>query len=369
MNETSTRSPIRFGLVGAGKIGGRHAGILANLPGAELVAVCDKDAARAAGLATRHGARAYANHRELLGGAELDVVTIATPSGSHAEIALDVAATGKHLVVEKPLALRLEDADAVIEACERARVQLFELKQNRYNPPVLRMYQAIRAGRLGRITLATARVRWCRPPHYYADGGGWRGTWAEDGGVIANQAMHHVDMLMWLAGDVESVVARGSTVLAPIETEDVGLVILRFRSGALGALEATTTARPRDIESSVSILGDRGTVEIAGVALDTVRVWALDQMTADDEEVLRDFSAPSPAVLKQGHQAFYQDVLRSLAGEKPEVIVAGPEARRALEVLSAIYESLETGEEVRLPFTPTRCRLGIAAPPASSGGP
>jgi predicted dehydrogenase len=350
---------VRFGLIGAGKIAGRHAAILADLPGARIVAVCDTDEPRAVSLAAEHGARAHADHRDLLAARDVDAVTVATPSGTHAAIALDAARAGKHVVVEKPLALRLEDADAVVEACARAGVRLFEVKQNRYNPPVRRLHEAVRQGRLGRITLATARVRWCRPARYYTEGG-WRGTWAEDGGVIANQAIHHIDLLVWLAGDLEAVIARGATALAPIETEDVGVALLRFRSGALGALEATTTARPRDLESSISVLGDRGTVEIAGVALDTVRVWAIDPMTEDDERVLREFSAPSPAVLKQGHQAFYRDVLRSLAGEKPEVVVDGREARRALEALTAIYESLETGEEVHLPFTPARCRLGQA---------
>jgi predicted dehydrogenase len=190
----------------------------------------------------------------MLADPSVDVVSVLTPSGMHAEHAIAAAAAGKHVVVEKPMALRLEDADAMIAACDRAGVKLFVVKQNRLNVPVVKAREALEAGRFGKIVLGTIRVRWRRDQSYY-DQDSWRGTWAQDGGVLSNQASHHVDLLEWFMGDVISVHARASRTLVDIEAEDTAIATLQFANGALGIIEATNAARPRDLEGSLARAG------------------------------------------------------------------------------------------------------------------
>ena len=258
---------IKFALIGCGRIAQRHAEILGTgkVPGARLAAVCDTVEARARAFGEKYAVPFFTDYHRMMHalGAETDVINIATPSGTHASICLDLAPYGKDLVVEKPMALTLPDADAMINACDRAGVRLFVVKQNRYNVPVRKLREAVEASRFGKLVLGTVRVRWCRTQQYY-DQDSWRGTWADDGGVFANQASHHVDLLQWMMGDVESVFARSATRLVDIEVEDTGVAVVKFSSGALGVIEATTAARPADLEGSISILGEHGTVEIDG---------------------------------------------------------------------------------------------------------
>jgi predicted dehydrogenase len=205
--------------------------------------------------------------------------------------------------------------------------------------------------------LGTVRVRWCRRQDYY-DQDPWRGTWALDGGVLTNQASHHVDLLEWMMGPVESVFARSSRALVQIEAEDTAVVVLRFRSGALGVIEATTAARPRDLEGSISMLGERGTVEIGGFAVNEMKVWQFEVRQPEDTEVLERYSVNPPNVYGFGHQAYYQHVVDSIRNNTPH-LVDGLEGRRSIELISAIYESVETGREVALRFVPRHCRLGL----------
>ena len=177
-----------------------------------------------------------------------------TASGSHAQHVVELAPYGADIVVEKPMALTLEDADKMIEVCDRHGVRLFVVKQNRFNVPVVQLRKALDAGRFGKLVLGTVRVRWCRPQSYY-DQDSWRGTWAHDGGVLTNQASHHIDLLEWMMGDVESVFAKSITALVDIEAEDTAIVTIKFKNGALGIIEATTAARPKDLEGSLSVLG------------------------------------------------------------------------------------------------------------------
>jgi predicted dehydrogenase len=277
----------------------------------------------------------------------------------HPPHAIACAKAGKHVVVEKPMALRLEDADAMIRACDEAGVKLFVVKQNRFNVPVAKAREALDAGRFGRLILGTVRVRWCRDQAYY-DQDDWRGTWAYDGGVLTNQASHHVDMLEWFFGDVVSVHARGITALAKIETEDTAVATLKFRNGALGVIEATTAIRPKDLEGSLSILGEKGTVEIAGFAVNEIRHWRFVDELPSDKDVIEKFSVNPPNVYGFGHHAYYEHVVDCLTN-KTAALVDGLEGRRSLELISAIYESIETGLEVPLHFTPRLCRLGLAS--------
>jgi predicted dehydrogenase len=204
--------------------------------------------------------------------------------------------------------------------------------------------------------MGTVRVRWCRTQGYY-DQDAWRGTWAMDGGVLTNQASHHVDLLEWMLGDVESVFAKSRTALVDIEAEDTAVVLLKFRNGALGVIEATTAARPKDLEGSLSILGEKGSVVINGFAVNRMESWNFADPLPEDESVLRDFSVNPPDVYGFGHKSYYQHVVRCLENGDRQ-LVDGLEGRRSLELIMAVYESIETGKEVHLRFTPQKCRLG-----------
>jgi len=352
---------IRFGLLGCGRIAKRHSELLGgnHISGASLAAVCDPIRSRADAVASKFGVPATYEMDEFLARKDIDAVAVLTPSGMHPNHAIACARAGKHVIVEKPMALRLQDADDMIRACDEAGVKLFVVKQNRFNVPVVKAREALDAGRFGRLILGTVRVRWCRDQAYY-DQDAWRGTWAYDGGVLTNQASHHVDMLEWFFGDVVSVHARAITALANIETEDTAVATLKFRNGALGIIEATTAARPTDIEGSLSILGEKGTVEIAGFAVNQIRHWRFVDEIASDKDVVEKFSVNPPNVYGFGHQAYYQHVIDCLVNQRA-ALVDGLEGRKSLELISALYESIETGQEVPLRFTPRLSRLGVAS--------
>lgn len=349
---------LRFALVGCGRIAKRHAELLGlkQIAGAELAGVCDIVKDKADKLAEPYGVPAYADMHEMMKKEKVDVVVVLTESGRHAEHTVALAQYGKHIVVEKPMALTLDDADAMIRACDRNNIRLFVVKQNRFNVPVVQLRKALEAGRFGKLVMGTVRVRWCRPQKYY-DQDGWRGTWALDGGVLTNQASHHVDLLEWMMGGVESVFAKSTTALVNIEAEDTAVVVLKFRSGALGMIEATTATRPRDLEGSLSILGEGGSVEVGGFAVNEIKVWQFEKTLPSDEDVRTKYSVNPPSVYGFGHQAYYEHVVACVRDQEPQ-LVDGLEGRRSLELISAIYESIETGREVPLRFVPSRCRLG-----------
>ena len=351
---------LNFALVGCGRIAQRHAEILGSghVSGARLVAVCDVAEARARAFGEKYSVPFFTNYHRMMHalGARIEVVNIATPSGTHASICLDLAPYGKDLVVEKPMALTLPDADAMIAACEKAQVRLFVVKQNRYNIPVQKLREAVEASRFGKLVLGTVRVRWCRTQEYY-DQDAWRGTWADDGGVFANQASHHVDLLQWMMGDVESVFAKSATRLVDIEVEDTGVALLKFSSGALGVIEATTATRPSDLEGSISILGEQGTVEIGGFAVNRMKLWSFKDALDADRQVLEQCRENPPNVYGFGHLRFLEHVVECIRNERP-ALVDGREGRRSLELIIAIYESIESGREVPLRFRPAKSQLG-----------
>lgn len=350
---------LRFSLVGCGRIARRHADLLGNgeIAGARLVAVCDTNVDKARRFADEFSVAAFTDMHEMMKTVATDVVVVLTESGNHARHVIELAAWGKHIVVEKPMALTLDDADAMIHACDSNGVKLFVVKQNRFNVPVQKLREALVAGRFGKLVLGTVRVRWCRRQDYY-DQDAWRGTWALDGGVLANQASHHIDLLEWMMGSVDTVFARSTTALVRIEAEDTAVVTLKFRNGALGLIEATTATRPKDLEGSISILGERGSVEIGGFAVNEMRVWSFEDSLAEDADVMRRYSVNPPNVYGFGHQAYYEDVVRCIRHDQKH-LVDGLEGRRSLELISAVYESIETGKEVALRFSPSLCRLGV----------
>ncbi len=347
---------IRFALIGCGKISARHVEALSQLEGAGIAAVSDTSEERARELGARIGVPFYTDFQTMIREVECDAVCILTPSGTHAEIAMACLEFRKPLIIEKPMTLQLSEANALTRAAKEKDVRIFVVHQYRYQPCIERLTEALKAGRLGDIHMVTARVRWCRPRSYYRQGA-WRGTWAMDGGVISNQAVHHVDLLLSLAGPVHSVRAWGLNVTSNVEAEDTAVVVFEFESGAMGVIEATTAVSPHDIESSVSVLGSRGTVEVAGRACNQMRVWAFAEPREEDEAVLKEYGRPEMARLKVGHKRFYESVLEALRVDTSfsSDVLAG---RHTVEVISAIYESMETGQDVRLRFRPRFCRLG-----------
>lgn len=352
---------IRFGLIGCGAIARRHADILSSglVADAALTAVCDANAERAKAFGEQYRVPFFSSLEAYLASGLIDVTTVLTPSGLHAAHTIALAKYGRAIVVEKPMALTLGDADNMIAACDRHGSRLFVVKQNRFNRPVMALRRALDAGRFGKLVLGTVRVRWCRPQSYY-DQASWRGTWAHDGGVLANQASHHIDLLEWMMGEVESVSAMSAHALARIEAEDTAVALLRFRNGALGVIEATTATRPKDLEGSLSVLGEGGSVEIGGFAANELKTWNFAKPAPDDEKVFADYGKNPSHPFGYGHAAYYDHVVECLRDNKRQ-LVDGLEGRKSLEVITAIYEAIETGREVQLRFSPKRCRLGVSA--------
>lgn len=348
-------------LLGCGRIATRHAELLSRgeIPNARLVAVCDNQLHRAQKFGSSYNVPYFVDLHDMLKRCNnyIDIVSILTPSGLHASHAVEVAPYRKHIIVEKPMALTLDDADMMIRACDSHRVKLFVVKQNRYNLPVLKLREALDSGRFGKIIMGSVRVRWCREQSYY-DQDDWRGSWAMDGGVFANQASHHIDLLEWMLGGVRSVFAKSRTALSNIEAEDTGVAIVHFKNGALGVIEATTATRPRDIEGSLSILGENGMVEIGGFAVNKIIHWHFKNPIASDIEVMERFSVNPPNVYGFGHKEYYSHVVDSIQNNT-KALVDGLEGRKSLELIIAMYESIETGKEVFLQFQPTKCKLGL----------
>lgn len=354
----SKNNRLKVALIGCGRIAKRHSQLLGEnqIAGAELVGVCDIVPERAKKIADEYKVPAFENFHVMMKSVEPDFTVVLTESGNHARHVIELAPYGAHIMVEKPMALRLSDADAMIEACDAAGIKLFVIKQNRFNVPVMKLREALEAGRFGKLIMGTVRVRWCRPQAYY-DQAPWRGTWAMDGGVLTNQASHHIDLLEWMLGDVVRVSAMTSTALADIEAEDTGVAILEFKNGALGIIEATTATRPKDLEGSISILGERGSVEIGGFAVNEMKTWNFVDPEPDDGKVLTEYSVNPPNVYGFGHQAYYEHVVRAINEGGPN-LVDGLEGRRSLELINAIYESAETGKAVNVRFRPKFSRLG-----------
>jgi len=351
---------INFALVGCGRIAERHAELLSSVSirDARLIAVCDIVEEKAKIFSEKYKVPYYTDMHEMMQekGKDISVVSILTESGNHAKHTIELATYKKHLVVEKPMALNIDDADAMIRACDTNGVKLFVVKQNRYNLPVVKLKEAVDKGRFGKLFLASARLRWCREQSYYSQAS-WRGTWAMDGGVIANQASHYIDLLYYLMGDVDAVYAKSIRALANIEAEDTAAVILKFRNCGLGVIEATTATRPRDLEGSLSLLGEKGSVEIAGFSVNQIKTWNFIDENPYDKQVIEKYSENPPNVYGFGHQQYLENVVESIKYGKAG-LVEGLEGRKSVEIISAIYESMETRKEVFLRFKPEKCKLG-----------
>jgi UDP-N-acetyl-2-amino-2-deoxyglucuronate dehydrogenase len=338
---------FRVALVGCGRISRNHVEAISRIDGLELVAATDDDPARARALAEPLGIPWFDSYEKMLAEANCDVVSICTPSGLHPVQGVLAAKAGKHVVTEKPMAISLKGADELVHACDDAHVHLFVVKQNRLNEPVKVLKRAVEEGRFGRLYMASCTVFWARPQEYY-DQAPWRGTWEFDGGAFMNQASHYVDLIQWLMGQVESVMAKTATLARRIESEDTGVAVLRFRSGALGVIEVTMLTYPKNLEGSITLLGEKGTAKIGGTAVNKVEHWEFADPTPDDDRI-RAMDSNPPNVYGYGHEGYYRNVLAVLRGDaKPET--DGRAGRKSLELILGIYESAKTGRDVPLPL-------------------
>ncbi len=339
---------IRFAVVGCGRISGKHfEALAAHRENAELVGVCDIDRGALAAAVAATGAPGFPSLDALLAGGDADVIVLATPSGIHAEQAIQVAQAGRHVVTEKPMATRWNDAKAMVHACDVAGVMLFVVKQNRRNSTIQLLKHACETRRFGRIYLVQMNVLWTRPQAYY-DSARWRGTWEFDGGALMNQASHYVDLLDWLIGPVESISAFTATLARNIQVEDTAVASVKWRSGALGSLAVTMLTYPRNYEGSITVIGEKGTVRIGGVAVNEILTWEFADRAPEDATV-RDASYQTPSVYGFGHPLYYENVIQALRGEA-EPQTDGREGLRSLELLIGMYLSARDGRTVSLPL-------------------
>jgi UDP-N-acetyl-2-amino-2-deoxyglucuronate dehydrogenase len=339
---------IRIGIVGCGRISKNHFGsIEKHADNIELVAVCDIDATVLAAHEEIYGVEGYRRMEDMLTAETLDLIALCTPSGLHPAQTVLAAKHGVHVMTEKPMATRWGDGLRMVRACDEAGVRLFVVKQNRRNSTLQLLKRAIEEKRFGKIHMVHINVFWTRPQEYY-DSAKWRGTWELDGGAFMNQASHYVDLIDWLIGPVESIQAMTGTLARDIEVEDTGVLNIRWRSGALGSMSVTMLTYPKNLEGSIAILGDKGTVRVGGVAVNDIQHWEFADKRDYDEQV-KSANYETTSVYGFGHPLYYKNVVDVLRGQaEPET--DGREGLKSLELLIAAYMSARDGRTVSLPL-------------------
>jgi len=339
---------MRFAVIGCGRIAPKHAESIVALEEAELVAVCDIVPEKAQAFADKYGAKPYTSYEEMLANEDLDVVTIATESNLHAPIGIAAAKAGKHVMVEKPMAMTLESADELIRTCKEAGVKLAVIHQNRFNKSIKLMHKALEEGRFGNLTHGQATVRWNRDDNYYAQAP-WRGTKLQDGGVLMNQSIHNIDLLQWTFGPVESVFGYTRTAMRKIEMEDIGTAVIKFKSGALGIIEAASTIYPKNIEETLNVFGETGSVIIGGIAVNRIENWEFPGSEEEKELIFASQENDPPDVYGFGHREIISDMIEAIRQDRSPAI-PGEEGRKALEIILAIYKCQETKQPVVFPL-------------------
>lgn len=329
---------LNFAIVGCGHIAKKHAEAIKNAEGANLLAVCDTIPENMTPYIEEYGVQGYEDLDDLLKNPEVDVVNICTPSGYHAPLAIKAANAKKHVVVEKPISLTLEDAQAIIDACNENGVKLSVVHPNRFRPAVKAIRKAMDEGRLGKLSHANATVRWNRNQAYY-DQAPWRGTKSLDGGVLMNQAIHNLDLLLWLMGDIDEVQSMTATRLRKIEAEDVAIGLVRFKNGALGVIEAATTIYPKNLEETLSVFGETGSIKLGGVTANKIDHWNIATMDEAETEALVNEIEADPFGTP-GHQCIIEDMVEAIKEDRTP-IVTGEDGKKALELVIKLYEAAE----------------------------
>lgn len=339
---------IKIALVGCGRIANNHLkAIKQHESRLQLVGVCDTNEERLGQATEAYQVEGYTHLTHLLDNTDADVVTVCTPSGLHPEHVIQIAESGRHVVTEKPMATRWSDGLSMVQACDKAGVKLFVVKQNRRNQTLQLVKKAVEQKRFGKIHLAQLNVFWTRPQDYYSQDD-WRGTWEYDGGALMNQASHYIDLLHWLIGPVQSIQAMTATLSREIEAEDSGVINLRWRNGALGSVAVTMLTYPQNMEGSITILGEKGSVKVGGVAVNRIDHWDFEDERPEDNDIVK-ANYETTSVYGFGHPLYYDNVIQVLQG-KAKAETDGREGLRSLELLIAAYRSSRDGVTVSLPL-------------------
>jgi UDP-N-acetyl-2-amino-2-deoxyglucuronate dehydrogenase len=339
---------VRLGLIGCGRIAKNHFDAVSQIPEADFVAVADIIPEKAKKAAEDYGIPGvYTDYNEMLTKEKLDIVSICSPSGMHPNMGVDVARAKINVLTEKPMAINIEAADRLIQACDENKVKLFVVKQNRLNSTMQLLKNAIDKNRFGRIYMAQANVFWTRPQAYY-DAEKWRGTWEFDGGAYMNQASHYVDAMYWLLGNVDSVSAFTATMARKIEAEDTGSALLHFRNGIIASINVTMLTYPKNFEGSITIIGEKGIVKVGGVAVNKIEKWEFEDYD-DDDRIAQDANYQPPNVYGFGHNPYYRNVVDVLLG-RAIPSTDGRDGRKSVEIIQAIYQSAKNGKKVSLPL-------------------
>lgn len=349
---------LGFAILGCGKISKKHAQAIANnYKEAELIAVCDvtkknmdiiidkycetlckNKLDNETSLIIKKGIQKYIDYKDMLNNEEIDIITITTESGYHAQHTIDCLNSGKHVIVEKPMALSTEDADHMIYTAKKNNLKLAVCFQNRFNPCIQKLRKAVDENRFGKLVNGTARVLWYRNDDYYKQAA-WRGTWKLDGGVLMNQCIHNIDLLQWmLGGEVDSIYAITGTFLKNIEAEDFGAIIIRFKNGTIGLVEGSVCVYPENLEETLSIFGEKGTVVIGGPAVNKIETWKFSDYEEEKQGTLEYEDKDSGNIYGFGHTLLFKDVIEAVK-ENREPLVSGEEGRKSLEIILAAYKS------------------------------
>lgn len=345
---------MKYALIGCGRISSNHV-VSAINNDLKIAAFCDIEKANAKDKITKFdlqdcGIRIYKNYKEMLEVEKPELVAIATESGKHTQIALDCLDYGCNLIIEKPIALSIEDADAIINKGKEKGVAVCACHQNRFNKSIVEIRKALEKNRFGRLLYGTAHIRWTRDHEYY-DRASWRGTWEQDGGALMNQCIHDIDLLRWMMGDeIDTVYGMTDRLIHPyIEAEDLGIAVIKFKNGSYGIIEGTTDVYPRNLEETLYIFGEKGTVKAGGEAVNIIEEWKFSDHFGDEDRMKKECAENPPNVYGFGHSKLYRNVIAAIYGK--EKLVCDAEAgKRALELVLAIYKSASEGMPVKLPL-------------------
>ena len=344
---------MKYALIGCGRISPNHIEAAKN-NGLDFVAMCDVLPQAMAEKTEKFNlahVRQYTDYKVMLAEEKPELVAIATESGEHAHIALDCIAAGCNVIIEKPIALSIQDANAIIAAAKEKGVLVCANHQNRFNKSVQYIRKAMEEGRFGKLFHGTAHIRWNRNQDYYTQAP-WRGTWAQDGGALMNQCIHNIDLLRWMMGsEIDEVFAYTDNLTHPfIEAEDLGMALVKFSNGSYGIIEGTTNIYPRNLEETLYIFGQTGTVKAGGKSVNVIEEWDFADGKDDPDFVKQTYHEDPPNVYGFGHTPLYADVIDAIkTGREP--YVTGEDGKRALELVLAIYKSAKEGKPVKLPLS------------------
>ena len=340
---------FKIAIIGCGKIAEKHALLLKSkqLKHFNLEAVCDTNKNKSKNFGKKYNVNYFFNLDDLLKSTNVDIIVICTSSGYHYSNALTVSKYKKHIIIEKPISLNIESAKKIVKIYSKINKKLFVVMQNRLNPLINLLSEVIKKKILGKISSVSVRVWWCRDQNYY-DQANWRGTWKFDGGIFMNQGIHHLDLMTWLIGPVKSINAMIKRRLVKIESEDFGSATLEFKNGVIGNIEVSTALRPKNLENSITVLGENGNIQIGGLYMNELKIYDLKNKKLANS-ILKKYKNKKS---KNNHHLFYEHVSQNLIKKKTnqEMIIDGKEALKSLEIVTGIYKSVISKKRVYFPI-------------------